>query len=143
MKMNPSIRARRILRSLHRFRNATDEVVRGYIDKIPIDTNETLLGVYENEERQVTRCIAATDHRILVEHDGSWMAAFYVDISGVNAPESYAITPRSAALRVQMKDGSTLLVSVCGQHERFFDVYAFCRFLLQVSWDASAEHRGA
>jgi hypothetical protein len=134
--MNPIVRAHRILKSMRRFKVTLGATIPVYLKAVPLAPMETLIGVYENNLETISRCVAVTDHRLLVEDGDNWLDIVYEDITDVEIPVPSEITEESAVLRIRLRNGKMAFVPIRGQNGRFYDIYEFARFVSRANEDA-------
>jgi hypothetical protein len=136
--MNPTVRAKRILAKMARFRASFKDGLPGYTSLLAVRPGEEVVGVYENIVGKATECVVVTDQRLLVERHGIWESVEFSEVEAIEIPEPAHINSETAALTVRKTGGALTFVSIKGNEGQFFDVYEFCRFLMRVVNDAKA-----
>jgi hypothetical protein len=100
--------------------------------QLSLDQDEGVLGIYVNPE-------PFDGHFVVVTTRGLYSASprraveriLYRDIRSVHGPSTSASA--ECQLRIELGNGSSKSLSICGRHGRFRDIFEFLRFVMRAT----------
>ena len=142
MTVDVRSKVHRVLRALPSFRACERWADAAHLAslRVPLRSEESLLGYYENQPGSVEEVILVTDQGLYVRDAQAWSSTRYEDIAG--AKWLGARKTDATGIELLLESGETLTVPVRGGDDRFRDAFEVLRFIDRVAFGSGRTRRG-
>ena len=138
MKNSIASRIHRTLKHLTSYRDILEksDSVLNYVDTIPLQEDDAIIGIYENFPGEPKESIALSNLGMYVFLNEKWEFIGYRHIDYTEVPST---KQDSEKIIIHMLSGQTMDILIRGAQDKFRDVFEFLHFLDRVVNDVRSQ----